>query len=64
MSEYTKFKIEAQADHTAFKVLVKGWFGWKSGFVYTPYFAISYPSEADALTAIYKYQHKFTEELS
>ena len=60
MANYTKFKVEAQHDHTSFKVLVKGWFGWKSGYVYTNYFGINYESEADAMNAIKKYKVKFT----
>ncbi len=61
MASYKKFKVEAQHDHTSFKVLVQGWFGiWKSGFVYTDYFGINYDTEADALSAIDKYKARFT----
>ena len=57
---YTKFKIEARHDHTSFKVLVKGWFGYISGFVHTDYFGVSYPSEKAARLAIQGYKNRFT----
>ena len=62
MATYEKCKVEAQHDHTSFKVLVKGWFGiWKSGYVHTNYFGISYETEKAALNAIEKYKARFTE---
>ena len=65
--EYREFKIEATHDHTRFSVLVfhVGFFGllksWKSGFVYTHYFAIDYPSFEDAANAVEKYRERFSE---
>lgn len=61
MFDYTEFKVEAEYNHTKFKVLVKGWFGiWKSGFIYTDYFSINYTTEEDALEAIRLYKARFT----
>jgi len=60
MSGYNEFRIEAQHDDTVFKVHVKGWFFWKSGFVYTDYFNISYGSKEAAITAIKGYMDRFT----
>ena len=58
---YKRFKVEAMHNHTSFKVLVQGWFGiWKSGYVFTDYFSISYDSEEKALKAIDKYKARFT----
>ena len=61
MSNYTKFRVEAQHDHRYFRVLVKGWFGWKRGFVWTDYFSIYYTTEQEALDAIEGYKNRFIE---
>lgn len=59
---YKEFKIEAQHDHTVFRVLVKGWFGiWKSGYAYTNYFGIKYDSEEEARQAIEKYKARLID---
>jgi len=61
MSEYTKFRIAAWHDHTSFRVEVKGWFGWKSGFIWTEYFAVSYKTEEAAKAAILAYKERLKE---
>ena len=61
MAGYKKFKVEAQHNDTSFKVLVKGWFSiWKSGYVHTDYFDVSYETKDAALAAIEKYKARFT----
>ena len=61
MSGYNKFQVEAQHNHTTFKVLVGGWFGiWKSGYVNTNYFKPYYDTEKEALEAIARYKKRFT----
>jgi hypothetical protein len=60
MAGYKEFKIEAQHDHTVFRVLVKGWLGiWKSGYIHTDYFSMSYSSEQEAKDAIERYKARF-----
>lgn len=61
MASYKKFRVKACADHTLFKVEVKGFLGWKSGFVHTSYFAMDYPSEKEAMEAIEGYKNRYTE---
>jgi hypothetical protein len=61
-TNYTRFRIEAQNGHTAFQVQVKDpIFGWKSGYIYTDYFSISYPSEEEAKEAVEGYLDRFSE---
>ena len=56
---YKELRIEAAKDHTVFYVQVKGWFGiWKSGYVFTDYFSISYNKESEARAAIEKYKRR------
>jgi len=57
---YKEFKVEALSDHTSFRVFVKGWLFWKSGYVYTNYFGLNYDSEEKALEAIKGYKNRFT----
>jgi len=61
MISYKEFRIEARHDHSSFKVWVKGWTGWKSGFIYTDYFNISYNTEEEARTAIEGYKARLKE---
>ena len=61
MSNYTKFRVEAQRNHSHFRVEVKGWFGWKSGYMWTDYFSILYSTEQEALDAIEGYKNRFIE---
>lgn len=61
MSNYKKFRIEAWHDDTRFKVQVKGWFGWESGYAWTNYFALSYNSHKEAVDAVEGYKNRFTE---
>ncbi len=61
MKSYTKFRVEAMRDHTAFAVHVKWLWFWLSGFVNTDYFGIEYKSEDEALQAIEKYKKRFTD---
>ena len=60
MGNYTKFRIEARLNNKAFEVQVKGWFGWRSGFMATDFFSISYSSLEDAEEAIEKYKNRYT----
>lgn len=61
MSNYTKFRVEAQLNGNYFRVYVKGWFMWRSGFVATDYFSVFYDTEQEALDAIEGYKKRFTE---
>lgn len=61
MSNYTKFRVEASSNHRRFRVEVKGWFGWKSGYAWTDYFSMFYDTEQEALDAIEGYKNRFTE---
>lgn len=61
MSNYTQFRIEARYNDKVFIVLVKSWFGWRSGFLATDYFSTGYGSLKEALVAIEGYKNRFTE---
>ena len=52
MGNYTKFRIEARHNHTSFRVQVKGWFMWRSGYMVTDYFSVHYTTEKSALESI------------
>ncbi len=58
---YNKFKVMALHDGTSYRVLVKGWFGWLSGFVNTNYFSVSYNTLEEAKEAIKGYKNRFTD---
>lgn len=61
MSNYTKFRVEAQCNDVIFAVQVKTFFGWDSGYIKTNYFAISYDTKKLALEAIERYKNRYTE---
>jgi hypothetical protein len=61
MGGYKKFRVEALHNDTKFNVLVKGWFFWKCGFVWTNYFSCYYETKRDALDAIERYKNRFTD---
>jgi len=48
MGTYKKFKVEAIQNGTKVRVLVKGIFGWKSGWNATEYFNPTYDSDQQA----------------
>lgn len=56
---FKKFKIEAIHNGRAYRVYGKGWFNYYfSGYVYTDYFEMSYPTLIDAIEAIDKYKNR------
>ncbi len=56
---YTKFRIE-ETRGDKYRVLVKGWFGYISGFVHTNFFDIDYDSFQLAEIAIDRYRNRLT----
>ncbi len=60
MGNYTEFRIESKLNNTRFYVQVKGWFGWRSGFMATDFFSINYDTLDEALDSIEKYKNRYT----
>ncbi len=57
--DYTEFKIEEQR-HKHYRVYVKRYFMWWSGFVWTDYFDVYYTSLDSAKYAIDGYKNRNT----
>ena len=60
MGNYKKFRVESSRNNKSFKVFVKGWFGWRSGFMATNFFSIDYKTLEDALESIDNYKNRYT----
>ena len=60
MRGYNKFRVESFRNNKSFKVFVKGWFMWRSGFMATNFFSIDYDSLEEALDAIDNYKNRYT----
>lgn len=61
MSEFTQFRTVEKNNGTTVCVEVRGWFGWRSGYMGTDYFSISYPSIPEANNAIRHYKQRIQE---